>query len=80
MKTNLLKYYIAAFYLCSTFIMVAQPGDGNGGTGNGALEGDGDVTPAAPIDDYVWILTIIGLVFAFLKFRAIYKQVTFSQK
>ncbi len=68
MKNNLLKYYIAAFYLCSTFAMFAQdPGTGGG------VENDGstDTTPAAPIDDYVWVLALIGLVFVFIKFRAI---------
>ena len=72
MKTNLLKYYIAAFYFCSTFVMVAQPGTGNGETGDGALEGADE--PAAPIDDYVWVLALIGLLFVFLKFRAVFKQ------
>jgi len=70
MKNNLLKYYIAAFYLCSTFVMFAQdPGTGGG------IENDGssDTTPA-PIDDYVWVLAVIGLVFIFLKFRAIQKK------
>jgi hypothetical protein len=54
MKTNLLKYYVAAFYFCSTFMMVAQPG---AGSDNGGVDGDGtgDVTPGAPIDDYVWV-------------------------
>lgn len=68
MENNLLKYYIATFYLCSTFVMLAQdPGTGGG------VENDGttDTTPAAPIDDYVWVLALIGLVFVFLKFRAI---------
>jgi len=70
MKNNLLKYYIAAFYLCSTFVMFAQPGTDNG---TGTLEDNGasDVTPAAPIDDYVWVLALIGLVFVFMKFREI---------
>jgi hypothetical protein len=72
MKTNLLKYYIAAFYFCSTYLMSAQPGD----TAPGGLEEDGDTTPGAPIDDYVWVLAVIGLLFVFLKFRAIYKQGT----
>jgi hypothetical protein len=70
MKNNLLKYYIAAFYLCSTLIMFAQADPGTGGD----VENDGtlDATPAAaPIDDYVWILALIGLVFVFMKFRAI---------
>lgn len=60
MKNNLLKYYIAAFFLCSTFTLFAQPGTDDDGTG---LEGTD--TPAAPIDDYVWLLVLIGLVFVF---------------
>ena len=73
MKNNVLKFYIATFYLCSTFVMVAQPG---AGSDNGGVDGDGtgDVTPGAPIDDYIWVLALIGLVFVFLKYRAIYKQ------
>lgn len=69
MKTNLLKYYIAAIYLCSTFVMVAQPGTDND-TGN--LEGTD--TPAAPIDDYVWVLAAIGLIYVFLKLRGFAQQ------
>lgn len=72
MKNNLLQYYIAAFYLCSTVVMFAQ------GTtdGTGTLEDNGasDTTPAAPIDDYVWVLAMVGLVFVFMKFRAIKKR------
>lgn len=66
MKNNLLKYYIATVYLCSTFIMFAQPGDT--GDGTGGLEGAD--TPAAPIDDYVCVLAAIGLVYVFFKVRA----------
>ena len=77
MKTNLLKYYITAFYIFSTFVMVAQPGTGNGETGDGALEGAD--APAAPIDDYVWVLALIGLLFVFLKFRTLYKRGADSQ-
>jgi hypothetical protein len=72
MKNNLLKYYITAFYLCSTVMMFAQdPGTG------GDVENDGtlDATPvAAPIDDYVWLLALVGLVFVYMKFRAIQKR------
>lgn len=67
MKKNLSKYYIAAFYLCSTFIMFAQ--ESNSDTGN--LEADTDTTPAAPIDDYIWVLAAIGLIFVFIKYKAI---------
>nr|WP_288837680.1 hypothetical protein [uncultured Flavobacterium sp.] len=49
--------------------MFAQdPGDDSEG---GGLEGDGDITPAAPIDDYVWVLALVGLFFAFMWFRSI---------
>lgn len=65
MKTNLLKYYIAAFYLCSTFVAFAQPGTGDSG---GTLEGAD--APSAPIDDYVWILALAGLALVFLTFKA----------
>jgi hypothetical protein len=67
MKNTALKYYIAAFYLCSTFVLFAQPGD----TAPGGLETDNDTTPGAPIDNYVWVLAVIGLLFVFMKFRAI---------
>jgi len=66
MKNNLLRYYIAGFYLCSTFVIFAQ-GTNNG---DGTLEGDGDTTPAA-IDDYIWVLALVGLFLVFIKFRAI---------
>lgn len=66
MKNNLLKYCLVAFCLCANFVMFAQvPGTGND-TGN--LEGDD--APAAPIDNYLWILVFVGLIFVFLKFRA----------
>jgi hypothetical protein len=66
MKNTLLKYYIAAFYLCSTFVTFAQPGGNDTG---GGLE-DADPAPA-PIDDYVWALAIVAILFVFMKFRAI---------
>ena len=71
MKNNVLKYYITAAYLFSTLVMFAQPGDGNGQTGDGSLEG---ADAPAPIDDYVWILVLIGLLFVFLKLRTFSKQ------
>ncbi len=66
MKKNILKYWIVIFCLCSNFVLFAQPGTGND-TGN--LEG-GD-TPAAPIDNYLWVLALVGLIFVFMKLRAI---------
>lgn len=68
MKNNLLKYYIVAFYLCSTFVLFAQdPGTG-GGVDN---DGTADTTPAAPIDDYVLVLALVGLFLVFIKIRAV---------
>ena len=67
MNKNLLKYYIAVAYFCSNVVLFAQPGtEDTGGTGN--LEG---ADPAAPIDDYLWILGLVGLFFVFMKFRTI---------
>lgn len=68
MKNNLLKYYITAFYLCSTFIAFAQPGDEDA---TNTLEGD---EPSAPIDGYLWVLGIIGLAYVFLLFRGFAQQ------
>lgn len=65
MKTNFFKYYITAFYLCSSFITFAQPGTNDD---NNNLEGD--ETPAFPIDDYVLFLAAIGLVYVFWKIKA----------
>lgn len=68
MKNNLLKYYIVAFYLCSTFVLFAQdPGTG-GGVDN---DGTTDTTPVAPIDDYVLVLALVGLFLVFIKMRAV---------
>jgi hypothetical protein len=68
MKNNLLKYYITAAYLCSTFVAFAAvaPGDN---TADGSLESTD--AAAAPIDNYVWVLAFVGLIFVFLKLRAI---------
>ena len=71
MKNNLLKYYTTVAYLCSTFVMFAAdaPGDDTAG---GSLESADAV--AAPIDNYVWVLALVGLFLVFRKFRAIHKN------
>lgn len=48
------------FYICSTFILFAQPGTDDNGS-----DLEGPDAPAAPIDDYVWGLALIGLFFVF---------------
>jgi hypothetical protein len=69
MKNNILKYYITVFCFCSTFVLFAQPGDNDTG---GSLEG-GDPAPA-PINDYIWVLAVLGLILVFMKYRAIRKN------
>jgi hypothetical protein len=69
MKKQFLKYYTIVIFLCSTLVMFAQPGDNDtGGTIN-----DGDA-PGAPIDDYIWVMALVGLFFVFMKFRAMQKN------
>jgi hypothetical protein len=71
MKNNLLKFYITIIFFCSTTLLLAQaPGDT--GDGSGGIEG---ADPAAPIDGYVWVLALIGLVYVFLRLRAFSKMI-----
>ena len=69
MKNNLLKFYITAFFLCSTLLTFAQGAPGDTAEGE-TLEG---VDPV-PVNDYIWVLVAIGLAFAFLRFRALSQQ------
>jgi hypothetical protein len=69
MKNNLLKYYIASFYLCSTFALFAQPGSENSTSDLESAD-----APAAPINDYLWILAIVGLIFVFIKIKIFFKK------
>jgi hypothetical protein len=63
LKTNLLKYYVAIFYLCSSFDPPPNPGNEDPNPGN--LEGS-DV----PIDHYLGILLAIGIIYVFMIARA----------
>jgi hypothetical protein len=69
MKNNLLKFYITAFFFCSTLLTFAQDTPGTNDDTNSMEELD-----PVPLDDYIWVLIAIGLVFAFLRFRAISQQ------
>ena len=68
MKNIFLKLYIMIFLFCSTPILFAQPGSSSDGV---PLEGN---DTAAPIDDYIWVLAAIGLLFVFMKYRAMKKN------
>jgi hypothetical protein len=67
MKKQFNKYYIAFFYLCTNLALFAQPGSNNGSSD---LE-SGDAAPA-PINNYLWILAFIGVLFVFMKLRSFF--------
>jgi hypothetical protein len=86
MKNNLLKNLILAFCLCSNFILFAivpgDTGDGSGGveggdltmpgsTGDGSGGVEGTDASAVPIDTYLWILTLLVILYVFFKYKAI---------
>lgn len=65
MKNQFNKYYIALFYFCSTFMLFAQVGAENDTSNLETVD-----TPAAPINDYLWILALVGIIFIFMKLKA----------
>jgi hypothetical protein len=67
MKKKVLKYYIVTICLFSNLIIFAQVDTGPGNEGNGA--GGGPEGVAAPINDYIWVLLVLGFVFAFYKIK-----------
>lgn len=69
MKNLLNKYFIVFFYLCSNFVLFAQPGDGNDTNDLENID-----APAAPINDYLWVLVLAGLIFVFLKLKAAHNK------
>ena len=65
MKNTLSKYSLAVFFFCINFAtFAAQPGS-ESDTGN--LENPD--APAAPIDNYLWILVLLGILLAVYTFR-----------
>lgn len=60
MKKQFNKYYIAFFIMCFNFVLFAEPG-----TGNSTNDMENVDAPAAPINEYLWILAVVGVVFAF---------------
>lgn len=73
MKNKFFKYCIALFFLCSSTMLFAQPGSGSD---NGGVDGDGtgDSTPGTPIDDYVGIMTMIGISYVLIKVKPNQKE------
>ena len=64
MKNQFKKYYTTIFLLCSSFILFAEPGAGNDTNDLESID-----APAASINDYLWILAVVGVVFAFYFFK-----------
>jgi hypothetical protein len=65
MKKQFNKYYITFLYLCTNLALFAQPGSNNG---TSDLE-SGDAPPA-PINNYLWVLAFVGILFIFMKLRS----------
>jgi len=65
MKKQFNFYYIAFFYLCTNFAVFAIPGAGNDSSDLESID-----APAAPINDYLWVLVLIGLILVFLQLKS----------
>lgn len=71
---NKLKYIIAVCFFCSTLAVFAQDDDISEDTADGlSLGSDSGDSTGVPIDDYVWILAGLGLVYVW-KLRTFAKQ------
>jgi hypothetical protein len=69
MKKYFNKYYNTFFLLFSNFVLFAQVGNEN--DTNDLENAD---TLAAPINDYLWVLALVGLVFVFIKLKSYSRQ------
>jgi hypothetical protein len=49
---------------CVILLLIASPLMGQ------TDPGDDPDAPITPIDDYIWVLALVGLIFGFMKFRA----------
>jgi hypothetical protein len=65
MKKQFNKYYIAFFYWCTNLALFAQPSSNNGTSDLESVD-----TPPAPINNYLWVLAFVGILFIFMKVRA----------
>jgi hypothetical protein len=71
MKNNLLKFYIVAIYLCSTVVLFAEETTPGADAEGGGLEGTAGDNTGTPIGDYIWVLALAVVVYAFWKIRAV---------
>ena len=71
MKKYLVKFYIIACFMLSSFSLFAQPDDTDG-TPTDNLEG---TDPAASIDRFVLLLLLVGIAVAITAFRKPVKEI-----
>jgi hypothetical protein len=67
MKKAVLKVYITVVCLFSNLLIFADPPGDDSDTGD--LSG-GD-PPTGPIDDYIWVLAVLVLFYAFWKLKSV---------
>ena len=65
MKKQYNKYYVAFFYWCANLVLFAQPTSNNNTSDLESV----DAAPA-PINNYLWILAIVGFLLIFMKVRS----------
>ena len=62
MKSKFLKHYTAVAYFCSTVLLFAQ---------NPPPPIDPPDEDDLPIDDYLMLLALVGIIYVFMRLRAI---------
>lgn len=64
-----MKKYIASLYTLFFTLLFSITSFAQGDFGD-PVDPDPLDTPAAPINDYLWVLILVGLVFVFFKYRS----------
>jgi hypothetical protein len=73
LKNKKFKFFTLALFFYSTLVIFAATGPGST-SDTGDYEGDDPVPTTKqaaplPIDDYIWGLALIGMMYGFIKFR-----------
>jgi hypothetical protein len=68
---NKIKNFVFTFValLAVQFVALAQQEPVLGDPGAGGVPADNLDTPEPPIDTYIWVLLVIGLVYVFYKYK-----------
>ena len=73
MKSRLIYITSSIFLFLVNNNVLAQRDSGSRGVADPGPDPD-----AVPIDDYIWVLVLVGVVFAILKLRTFTKQIATS--